>query len=142
MVASLVAAHPLLSADLVHCAVGSGRPMNVAFLPHRVCELTTIQRHVLARVATHCWAHNGAIPYRAPTVHQTNIALALAVPAARLLAVWWWEEDDALTFTLTRLGNLAARRVLHVVPAAQDRAREREFDRMRALMGSAWETHD
>lgn len=44
------------------------------------------------------------------------------------------EASAQTTYILTRLGDAVARRALHVVPAPEDRAREREFDRMRALM--------
>ena len=42
-------------------------------------------------------------------------------------------------FRLSRLGEAAARRVLHLVPAQADWGREREFDQMRELMRNKWE---
>jgi hypothetical protein len=102
----------------------------ISFLP-RLLALAPIQRHVLKCVATHCWTHQGSIPYHPPTEYQARIACDLAGPSRRLLLQKPMRQP---TYTLTRLGDAVARRVLHVVPAASDRAREREFDRMRALM--------
>jgi hypothetical protein len=97
----------------------------------RLLALTPIERHVLKCVAAHCWTHQGGIPYHPPTEHQARIACNLAGPAWRLLLQ---KPTRKPAYTLTRLGDAVARRVLQVVPAATDRAREREFDRMRALM--------
>jgi hypothetical protein len=108
----------------------SAQRSTISFLP-RMQSLSPIQRHVLRCVATHCWTHHGEIPYHPPTEHQVTIACDLAGPAWRLLLQ---KPTRRPAYTLTRLGNAVARRVLHVVPAAADRAREREFDRMRALM--------
>jgi hypothetical protein len=102
----------------------------ISSLP-RMQALSPIQRHVLRCVAAHCWTHYGAIPYHPPTEHQASIARDLAGPAWRLLLQ---KPTRKPTYTLTRLGDAVARRVLQVVPAAADRARECEFDRMRALM--------
>lgn len=98
-------------------------------------ELSVIERHILARAASHCWTHEGAIPYIPPTLHQTAVALALSAPSMRLLSSVP-SRRGAYSFRLTRLGEAVACRVLHIVPAAEDRAREREFDRIRALMRS------
>jgi len=93
--------------------------------------LTPIQRHVLKCVAAHCWTHQGGIPYHPSTAHQAAVARDLAGEALRLLLR---SPEHLSTYVLTRLGDMVAHRVLHVVPAAQDRTREREFDRMCALM--------
>ncbi len=93
--------------------------------------LTPIQRHVLQCAATHCWTHQGSIPYHPPTAHQASIAQGLAGDGWRLLLRTPARKP---TYVLTRLGDAVAHRMLRVVPAAQDRAREREFDRMCALM--------
>ena len=93
--------------------------------------LTPIQLHVLRCVAAHCWTHQRSIPYHPPTAHQAMIAQDLASESWRLLRR---TPMRLPTYVLTRLGDAIAHRVLHVVPAEQDRAREREFDRMRALM--------
>jgi hypothetical protein len=97
----------------------------------RLLALTPIQRHILKCVAAHCWTHQGGIPYHPPTEHQAATACDLAGPGWRLLLQ---QPARRPTYILTRLGIAAARRVLHVVPADADRACEREFDRMRALM--------
>jgi hypothetical protein len=97
----------------------------------RLLALTPVQRHVLKCVAAHCWTHQGCIPYHPPTTHQATVAHDLAGETWRLLLRTPMRKP---TFVLTRLGDAVARRVLHVVPATQDRAREREFDRMRSLM--------
>jgi hypothetical protein len=102
----------------------------ISFLP-RLLALNPIQRHVLRCVAAHCWTHHGEIPYRPPTDYQATIACDLAGSAWRLLLQ---KPTRNPSYILTRLGDGVARRVLRVVPAASDRAREREFDRMRALM--------
>jgi hypothetical protein len=97
----------------------------------RLLALTQIQRYVLKCVAAHCWTHRGRIPYHPSTNHQAAVALDLASESWRLLTRTPARKP---TYALTRLGNAVAHRILHVVPVAQDRAREREFDRMRALM--------
>ena|GEM_PF-6119119 len=102
----------------------------ITLFPH-VMALTPIQRHVLKCVAAHCWTHQGGIPYHPPTAHQAVIAQDLASESWRLLLR---TPMRMATYVLTRLGDAVAHRVLHVVPGEQDRAREREFDRMRALM--------
>jgi hypothetical protein len=108
----------------------SAERSTISVLP-RVQSLSPIQRHVLQCVAAHCWTHQGEIPYHPPTDHQAGIARDLAGPAWRLLLQ---KPTRKPTYILTRLGDAVARRVLQVVAAAEDRAREREFDRMRALM--------
>jgi hypothetical protein len=102
----------------------------ISFLP-RLLALSPIQRHVLRCVAAHCWTHQGEIPYHPPTDYQATIACDLAGSAWRLLLA---KPTRKPAYTLTRFGDAVARRVLHIVPAVEDRAREREFDRMRALM--------
>ena len=108
----------------------SAQRSTISFLP-RMQSLSPIQHHVLRCVATHCWTHHGEIPYLPPTEHQATVACDLAGPSWRLLLQ---KPSRKPTYTLTRLGDAVARRVLHIVPAAADRACEREFDRMRALM--------
>jgi hypothetical protein len=105
-------------------------PATISLLP-RLLALNPIQRHILRCIATHCWTHQGEIAYHPPTDYQATIACALAGPVWRLLRL---KPARRPTYTLSRLGEAVARRVLQVVPAAADRAREREFDRMRALM--------
>jgi hypothetical protein len=116
---------------------------NIVVLPQLRCDLSEIQVHVLARVATHCWTYGEAIPYIAPNAHQRRVALGLAAPGVRLL------EASSLggrrcEFWLTRLGGLVVRRVLRMTPESIERQkeREREFDRMRALAWNAWEPFD
>jgi hypothetical protein len=116
--------------ELVDLASSPALPATISFLP-RSQSLSPIQRHVLRCVAAHCWAHHGEIPYHPPTEHQASIARDLAGRAWRLLLQ---KATRKPAYTLTRLGDAVARRVLHVVPAAADRACEREFDRMRALL--------
>jgi hypothetical protein len=102
----------------------------ISFMP-RLLALNSIQQHVLRCVAAHCWTHQGEIPYHPPTGYQATIACDLAGSTWRLLLQ---KQTRKPAYTLTRLGDAVVRRVLRVVPTAADRARECEFDRMRALM--------
>ena len=122
--------HVLRLVDLVEVASPPTSPATVSFHP-RLLALSLIQVHVLKCVAAHCWTHQGGIPYHPPTAHQAAVARGLAGEMWRLLLRM---PERKPTYVLTPLGDAVAHRVLHVVPAAQDRAREREFDRMRALM--------
>src|SRR5215467_8920674 len=92
---------------------------SLALLPRVLHELTEVQRHVLARAATHCWTHGGHIPYFPPTDQQRAVAWTLAASEVRLLAPSWVVRGHSfrLAFRLTRVGEVAARRVLHVVPS-------------------------
>jgi hypothetical protein len=113
---------------------------DVAVLPHLLHDLTEIQRYVLARATVHCWTQRGRIPFFPSTGHQRQVAWTLAAEV-RLLAPYWVPCGRVfrLDFRLTRLGELAAPRVLHLVPADRDRARERAFDDLRAVMSSGWQ---
>ena len=113
--------------------------MSLLRLPYSIRELSDIQRHVLARVAVHCWTHGGSIPFVPPNVHQANIAARLASFEMCLLIATWSRPPS---YRLSRLGQFAVRQVLHLVPAQRDRAREIEFDRLRTFMEHAWETGD
>jgi hypothetical protein len=116
--------------ELVDLVTPTQDETTISLFP-RLLALTPIQRHVLKCVAAHCWTHQGGILYHPPTAHQAIIAQDLASEAWRLLRR---TPMRLPTYVLTRLGDAVAHRVLHVVPAEQDWAREREFDRMRALM--------
>ncbi len=72
-------------------------------------------------------------------MHQLRVARSLAGPDLRVLLQIGGRRP---CFRLSCLGESVARRVLHLVPAQADQAREREFDRMRALMRNDWETID
>jgi len=72
-------------------------------------------------------------------VHQEGVARVLAGPDLRLLSLLGGRKP---CFRLSRLGEVIARRMLHLVQAEQDIAREREFDRMRSLMRNEWEIGD
>lgn len=98
-----------------------------------------MERQVLTCVAVHHWNHGGSIPYRPPTAHQVRVARWLAGPDLRLLCRVGGRRPS---FRLSRLGEVIAQRALRLVPAVADMAREREFDRMRALMRNEWETID
>jgi hypothetical protein len=102
-------------------------------------ELSIIERHVLTCVAVHHWSHKGEIPYWPPTAHQEDVARWLAGPDLRLLQMWGKRWP---CFCLSQLGDAVARRLLRLVPAKLDMAREREFDRMRSLMRNDWEIGD
>ncbi len=125
--------------DLLDEAAQRFEQASIYSLPRVLHDVSTIERHVLSCVATHCWTHQGSIPYRPPTAHQAVIADALAGPTMRLLTRVATRRP---TYILSRLGESVTRRVLHVVCALEDRVGEREFDRMRALMRNDWETID
>jgi len=108
-------------------------------LPRIPQELTVVQRHVLTCVAVHHWNFGGSIPFLPPTAHQERVARWLAGPDRRLLHML---RKRRSAFRLSRLGEMIARRLLRLTPAVEDMAREREFDRMRALMRNDWETND
>jgi hypothetical protein len=105
-------------------------------LPCILRELTVVQRHVLTCVAVHHWNFGGSIPYRPPTTHQAGVARLLAGPEPSLLSLVGGRRPS---FRLSRLGEVVGRRV---VPGEEDRARERTFDQMRALMRNTWEVTD
>ncbi len=116
-----------------------GEPSRRATILRLPCvpqEMSIVERHVLTCVAVHHWNFGGSIPYRPPTAHQEDVACWLAGPDLRLLRLLGGRK---LCFRLSRLGEMIARRMLRLVPAEQDMAREREFDRMRSLMRNAWE---
>jgi hypothetical protein len=117
--------------------VGEPQPRaTILRLPCISQELSIVERHVLTCVAVHHWNFGGSIPYRPPTAHQADVASWLAGPDLRLLSLLGGRKP---CFRLSRLGEKIARRLLKLVPAEQDMAREREFDRMRALMRNEWE---
>jgi hypothetical protein len=108
----------------------------VVLLPIVLHELAAIQRHILARVAVHTWTHGGSIPFVPPNTHQATVAASLAAPEVRLLVL---TASCPASFSLSRLGEYVARRMLCLVPWEVDQTREIEFDRMRALMRNDWE---
>src|SRR5258707_5972852 len=116
-----------------------GQHTSVVALPRLLYELTDIQRHILARAAVHGWTHGGSIPFVPPNAHQALVAVRLAAPEMRLLIA---ASARHPSYRLSRLGQSAVRRVLHLVPAQRDQASEIEFDRLRTFMENAWETND
>lgn len=117
-------------------SVASSSLAPVVLLPVVLHELAAIQRHILARVAVHTWTHDGSIPFVPPNAHQAAVAVSLAAPEVRLLVA---TASRPRSFSLSRLGEYAARRTLRLVPSEVDQAREVEFDRMRYLMRNDWE---
>lgn len=131
----------LLATEVLQQDTPESDDASIVRLPRIMQELSDIERHILARATSHCWNLDGSIPYIPPTLHQRAVALALSAPSMRLLALDT-SRPGIFAFHLTRLGKAVACRVLHLVPAAEDHIREREYDRMRALMRSDFGTLD
>jgi hypothetical protein len=110
----------------------------VELLPCVIYALDAMQKYVLGRVAVHNWTHRGEIPYIPPNPHQASIAFGLAVPGVRLLL----PTSLMPSYKLSRLGDIAVHRLFRFVDVNLDHDREREFDRMRALVRNDWETSD
>jgi hypothetical protein len=107
----------------------------VDMLPRMLHEFSEVQRHVLARVATHTMQYEGKIPFIPPTSVQKDIALSLV--DVRLLKL----TSHQPAFQLSRLGLLVAHRLFRIVPVRWLVEQERGFEFMRALMTNHWETH-
>jgi hypothetical protein len=106
-----------------------------AALPPEIPTLNTIQRHVLARVATHCWRFKGEIPYVPPTRHQAMTAYRLSLPGVCLLKAY----SARPAFRLTRLGDAVAQQIFTVTWAPLDIQREIEVMQLEYLMYNEWE---
>jgi hypothetical protein len=96
-------------------------------------ELTLIERHILARVAVHCYTHGGRIPFVPPNAYQAKVAQGLAAPSMQLL-----EPVVALncqqSYWLTRRGKLVVRRLFKLVSLDEVMRREQTFEFFSALL--------